>query len=311
MQGTMSDPFHQAETATMAEPSQTTFAAPSASALLGANSEWAQTGCHMTVEVPIDGSATISSKAINRALATSVGSKSGDEVVVMPTGFQIIGAHCCNPTGSAVGLKISGAVEPHLHIGSKAGDEGEHFSAVISSRFHPVGDFKVARKSAETDQEDLAARVEIAQKWAGVKPDDLLVGVKKMVSKDSSGQEVVSYAVPLVVARGDVETDPVTGEKSVEYVQQPLAWCMERNAAGLEGQMTISSMPDMGGNSVDHMICGEKTMQEVIGATHQAVWGAQDLNDVTISAKSLGAVTGDKTITVGIRVDADVLSLSM
>ena len=306
----MSDPFEQAQTSTMAEPSQTTFAAPSASALIGASSEWTQTGCHMTVEVPVNGEAVISSKAIDKALATSVGAK-GDEVVVMPTGFQIIGAHCCNPTGASVGLKISGAVEPHLHIGSQAGDEGEHFSAVLSSRYHPVGDFKIARKSVETDQADLAARVEIAQKWAGVKPDDLLVGVKKMVSVGSDGKDNVSYAVPLVVAKGEVETDPVTGEKSVEYVQQPLAWCMERNAGGLQGQMTISAMPDAGGNSVDHMICGEKTMQEVIGATHQAVWGARDLNDVVISAKSLGVVTGDKTITVGLRVDADVLSLSV
>ena len=46
----MSDPF---ETAKIEAPAAcpTTFEAPSDTALLGANAEWAKTGCTMTVEV--------------------------------------------------------------------------------------------------------------------------------------------------------------------------------------------------------------------------------------------------------------------
>lgn len=45
----MADPF---ETAKIEAPAcATTFEAPSSSALLGSNAEWAKTGCSMTIEV--------------------------------------------------------------------------------------------------------------------------------------------------------------------------------------------------------------------------------------------------------------------
>ena len=52
-------------------------------------------------------------------------------------------------------------------------------------------------------------------------------------------------------------------------------------------------------------------MTNITGATHQAVWGSRETNDITVSAKALGPVTGDRVVTIGLRVDADVLCLSV
>ena len=58
----MSDPFSQAQTeAFVGEPvhvaAPTTFDAPSDKPLIGAAAEWAKTGCHLTVDVPVGGKA--------------------------------------------------------------------------------------------------------------------------------------------------------------------------------------------------------------------------------------------------------------
>ena len=273
--GRMSDPFAEAQTvefgAPVHEPAPTSFKSPNGldpDALIGSNAQWVETGCHMTVEIPVGGRATISGKSIDGALASTIGKKI-DETVVIPTGFKIIGAHCCNPTGTAVGLRISGANEPHVHISARAG-EAETFSAVISSRYHPVGDFVVSRKGEAIDEEKLATRVEIAQKWAGVSPDQLLTGVQRMVTKKAEGDHV-KFAVPVVVPKGEPTEDPETGEKSVDYGAHPLAWVAEKNMAALGDQITSASMPDSINQPVQHLIMGEKTLQDIITATHEVI----------------------------------------
>ena len=118
--GSMTDPFH---TAMIEAPAcSTTFENPSANAMVGANAEWSKTGCNMTIEVPVGGNATVSSKVVDKALAASIGSAAGENVVIMPTAYRVIGAHCCNPTGASIGLHIDGAETPHVHVGARSGD---------------------------------------------------------------------------------------------------------------------------------------------------------------------------------------------
>jgi hypothetical protein len=141
---------------------------------------------------------------------------------------------------------------------------------------------------------------------AGVKQDDLLVGVQQMVSKDAQGNTATKFAVPLMIPAGAPAEDGVVAMK-----QQPLAWCIERNSAALGDRVQIAALPMEEGPVADHFLIGSQAMEEIVGATHQAVWGNRSANDITISAKPLGNVTGEKTVTVGLRVDADVLSLSV
>ena len=176
----------------------------------------------------------------------------------MPTGFQIIGAHCCNPSGAAVVSEI-GAETPHVHFGANASDP-EHFSAVISSRFHPVGDFVVARKSTEKDQDTLASRIEIAQKWNGVTPDQLLTGVQQMVQKKADGEEQINFAIPVVVPTGSPVKDEATGEMTIAYKPHPMAWVAERNQNAIGDQMTRTILPDVAGQAVDHYIVSAPAM---------------------------------------------------
>ena len=141
---------------------------------------------------------------------------------------------------------------------------------------------------------------------AGVTPDHLLVGVQQMVSKNAQGVSQTNFAVPLMTPVGEPSDD---GTQTLQ--QQPLAWCIEKNRATLGDRVSIVTMPTPAGPPMDHFMLDEETMTNITGATHQAVWGSRETNDITVSAKALGPVTGDRVVTIGLRVDADVLCLSV
>lgn len=299
----MSDPF---EMATIEAPAcSTTFENPSSTSLVGANGVWATTGCNMTMEIPIGEKATITSDVVRRSLAASIGAPLGENVVISPTSYRIIGSHCCNPTGASIGLHINGTEKPHAHLGARGG-EPAFYSAVLSNRYHPTGDFEVPITAARNDNESLEARVQIAQKWAGVKPDQLMTGVSQMVQKNEDGESVVTYAVPLVTAHGEPDefgNQPMT--------QQPLAWCIERNRDALKDHISIHQLPTGArGIVADQFLVPKDIMENIISATHATVWGNHEADDITVSAEALGPVTGERTVTVGLRVEADVLSLT-
>ena len=136
--------------------------------------------------------------------------------------------------------------------------------------------------------------------------NDLLVGVKQMISKNAAGESQTTFAVPLMIPTGAPSEDG-----TVTMKQQPLAWCIERNSEALGDRVSIAALPTDQGAVTDHFLIGSKDMEGIVGATHQAVWGNRETNDITISAKALGKVTGDRVVTVGLGVDADVLSLSV
>jgi hypothetical protein len=118
-----------------------------------------------TPQIPVGDSATISSKAVETALAASIGAANGDNVVIMPTGYRVIGAHSCNPTGTTVGLHFEDSDNlAHVHVGSRSG-EAEHFAAVLANRYHPTSDSLVALSASKANQQSIEERVEIAQKW--------------------------------------------------------------------------------------------------------------------------------------------------
>ncbi len=185
-------------------------------------------------------------------------------------------------------------------------DGHEMFSAVIASRYHPTGEQVMPHIACGADADTrLTERAAVAAKWAGVKPEDLLVGVQEMKNSDGQGNISKRYAIPVATAAGEPNAE--TGE--VVFAQQPLAWIAERNMASIGEHMKIAQMPDVQtGALVDHFIVGEQAMQELIGATHSAVFGDQAVTDLVVSAKALGPVTGDEIVNIGLRVDADVLN---
>ena len=179
----------------------------------------------------------------------------------------------------------------------------ENFSAVIASRYHPTGEQVMPHIACGADAEArLAERAEVAAKWAGVTPENLLVGVQQM-SHNDGGVIAKRYAIPIAVA-GEADE-----EGNVTFAQQPLAWIAERNMEGLGDEIKVAQMPDFKtGAMVDHFVVGEQAMQQIVGATHQRVFGDQAVEDLTVSAKALGPVTGDNVVNIGLRVQADVLN---
>lgn len=282
-------------------PSATTFDAPSvaAAALVGAQPEWQEHQCCMAVKVPVNGETTISAKAVQRALCAAMGQPEQEEVsaVVQPTGFSIIGEHSENPTGVPIGINISGTSKTHLHVGAKG--EEQAFSGLLSSRFHPSGASFAPLVGLKIGAEARADRVAIAQKWAGVRPSDLLAGVQQMTSaKTADGKSQTQFAVPIAIPDGN------GGVK-----QQPLAWAIERNVGNPGLDFNVGALPNAEGQMVDHFMIGQEAMESIVGATTTNVFGAQALDDITISAKALGpAPAGDQVVTVGLRVNADMLN---
>lgn len=297
-----SDPFSATEEAPMVAASATTFANPSshADALTNAKAEWTPCSALVSVNVPVGGEAKISADTINTALLATIG-RDADKSVVSTRAYTVVGEQSCNPTGARVGINVSGTAKTAAHVDA---DGHQMFSAVIASRYHPVGEQVMPHISCGADNEvRLAERAAVAQKWAGVKPDNLLVGVQKMQSNEE-GAICSRYAIPLAVATGAPAED---GE--VTFAQQPLAWIAERNMAAFGDKMKVAQMPDFKtGAMIDHFVVGEEVMQDLVGATHSAVWGDQAVQDLVVSAEALGPVTGDSTVNIGLRVDADVLN---
>jgi hypothetical protein len=102
---------------------------------------------------------------VETALAASIGSAMDDGIVIMPTGYTVVGSHSCNPTGTAVGLHFADSDNlAHVHVGARS-DTPEHFAAVLANRYHPTNDSPIALSASKNDQQSLEDRVEIAQKW--------------------------------------------------------------------------------------------------------------------------------------------------
>lgn len=294
------DPFTTAEATEpvpVATPAATTFETPSAaaSALVGAQPEWETHSCQISVAVPVGGKTTISSKTLQTALCAAMGQE--DAGIVHPVSYQIVGAQSHNPSGVPVGINISGTTKTAVHIGSDA--KVQSFSGIMANRFHPIGDSTAPLVGVQLGAEAKQERVAIAQKWAGVQAKDLLKGVQQMTSA-KVGDEVpeTRFAVPIALTAEDGET----------VQQQPLAWCVERNLNALQDQVTMAALPDALGRPVDHFIIGKQAMESIVGATTENVFGAQTLKDVTISAQPLEPYTGNDAITIGLRVNADLLN---
>jgi hypothetical protein len=297
------DPFRLAqpvEEVEFAAPAPTTFDAPSAAAgaLVGAQPEWESKCCTISVRVPVGGETVIKSETIQNALCAAMGEE--PSAVIHPTGFHIVGAQSHNPSGVPVGIDISGTTKTAVHIGEDASVQA--FSGIMANRFHPIGDTSAPLVGVKVDPEAKAQRVAVAQKWAGVQAKDLLRGVQQMTSAKvgTDSNPVTQFAVPIAIPVGEGEDQTM--------VQQPLAWCIERNMAQLGDQVTMGAMPSSNGQMVDHFFIGQEAMESIVGATTQNVFGAQSLEDVTISAKALEPYTGSDCVTIGLRVDADLLN---
>ena len=91
----------------------------------------------------------------------------------------------------------------------------ENFSAVIASRYHPTGEQVMPHIACGADAEArLAERAEVAAKWAGVTPENLLVGVQQM-SHNDGGVIAKRYAIPIAVAgEAQVWMTPTSGRSS-------------------------------------------------------------------------------------------------
>lgn len=294
------DPFSTAQTveqAAASAPAPTTFSTPSAAAemLVGAQPQWEPKSCLISVNVPVGGETAISSETIQSALSAMAGEQAG---IMHPTSFQIVGAQSHNPSGVPIGINISNTMKTAVHI--DADSSVQAFSGIMANRFHPTADTCCPMVGVEVNGEAARAeRVAIAQKWAGVKPQDLLTGVQQMTSARVAGQEPeITFAVPVAYQAGE----------EGNMVQQPLAWCIERNMANLGDQVKMATMPTSSGVPVDHFLIGKEAMESIVGATTQNVFGAQTLEDITISAQPLGPYSGKDTVTIGLRVNVDELT---
>jgi hypothetical protein len=293
------DPFSTAQTvdqAAASAPAPTTFSTPSAVAemLVGAQPQWEPKSCLISVNVPVGGETTISSETIQNALSAMTGEQAG---IMHPTAFHIVGAQSHNPSGVPIGINISNTMKTAVHI--DADSSVQAFSGIMANRFHPTADTCCPMVGVEVNDQARADRVAIAQKWAGVKPQDLLTGVQQMTSARVAGQEPeTTFAVPVAYQAGE----------EGNMVQQPLAWCIERNMANLGDQVKMATMPTSSGVPVDHFLIGKEAMESIVGATTQNVFGAQTLEDITISAQPLGSYSGEAAVTVGLRVDAEELT---
>lgn len=199
----------------------------------------------------------------------------------------------------------SGTAKTAAHIDA---DGHSMFSAVIADRYHPVGEQVMPHLNVGEDAEKhLQERADIAAKWAGIKPDDILTGVRE-INTPIGGKMEKEYAIPIAIpvtreAGEDEEQTPVA------FKQQPLAWIAERNRAQFGEQMKVAQMFDpITKAPVDHILLGEEAMNELVGATHSTVFGSQGIDDLIVSAKALGEITGPKYVNIGLRVDADILN---
>lgn len=201
----------------------------------------------------------------------------------------------------------SGTAKTAAHVDA---DGHSMFSAVIADRYHPVGEQVMPHMNVGANAEEyLQERAAVAAKWAGIKPDDILTGVREISTK-IGGKMQKEYAIPIAIPVSSEAVEGEDGEQApVAFKQQPLAWIAERNRAQFGDQMKVAQMADpVTGASVDHITLGEQAMQELVGATHATVFGNQAIDDLIVSAKALGAVTGPKYVNIGLRVDADVLN---
>mgnify|MGYP001282700515 CR=1 FL=1 len=296
------DPFNSAtesEPAEVAAPAATTFDAPSAvaSALIGAEPEWQQHSCNISVRVPVGGETTIESDTLQKALCAAMGQENISSVV-QPTGFTIVGEMSHNPSGVPIGINISNCTRTAVHIG----DDGQHqvFSGIMANRFHPVGSSTAPLVGVKVGAEMRSERELIAQKWAGVQMNDLLRGVQQLSAAKIGDEEKpqTQFAVPIAIPTADGET----------MCQQPLGWCIERNLKHFGEQVKMAAMPTSNGRMVDHFIIGQPAMENILEATSQNVFGAQSLDDVVISAQPLESYSGSDVITVGLKVNADLLN---
>ena len=136
-----------------------------------------------------------------------------------------------------------------------------------------------------------------------------MTGVREITTK-IGGKSQKEYAIPIAIpAVGGKAGEEGDEQSTVAFKQQPLAWIAERNRAQFGEQMKVSQMSDpTTGAPVDHIMLGEEAMAELVGATHSTVFGNQAIDDLVISAKALGPISGDDFVNIGLRVDADVLN---